>query len=346
MRLRIDGGQLRCRVVGEGGNLGFTQRGRIEYALSGGPDGAGGRINTDAIDNVAGVNCSDHEVNIKILLGEVIAEAEMTEDERNALLVQMTDAVSAQVLYGSYTQTQALSLAGAQAVSMVDVHARLLRRLEQVVGLDREIEFLPSEKTIAARRNDRRGLVSPELATLMAYGKIFLYTQLVDSDLPDDPYLVHDLERYFPAPLPERFAEHIGHHRLRRELIATIVANQLVDRAGMTFAFRLAEETGAEAPQLARAYAVAREVFEMRSFWAGGRGAGQPDRGRHPAVDADRGPAPGRARRALGRARRAPRGHRRDRDDRSLRPRGAGAGRGPARRPVRPGPRPVRRAAL
>jgi glutamate dehydrogenase len=265
--VRIDGGQLRCRVVGEGGNLGFTQRGRIEYALSGGPDGAGGQINTDAIDNVAGVNCSDHEVNIKILLGEVIGEAEMTDDERNALLVQMTDAVGAQVLYGSYTQTQALSLAKAQAVSMVDVHARLLRRLEQVVGLDREIEFLPSEKTIAARRNDRRGLVSPELATLMAYGKIFLYSELLESDLPDDPYLTRDLERYFPAPLPQRFADHIGHHRLRRELIATIVANQLVDRAGMTFAFRLAEETGAGAPQLARAYAVARDVFDMRSFW-------------------------------------------------------------------------------
>ena len=265
--LRVDGSQLRCRVVGEGGNLGFTQRGRIDYALSGGPEQTGGRINTDAIDNVAGVNCSDHEVNIKILLGDVIAEAEMTDDERNDLLVQMTDAVSAQVLYGSYTQTQALSLAGAQAVSMLDVHARLIRRLEQVASLDRELEFLPSEKTIAARRSDRRGLVGPELATLMAYGKIFLYSELVESDLPEDPYLIRDLERYFPAPLPERFSEHIGHHRLRRELIATIVANQLVDRVGMTFAFRLAEETGARAPLLARAFAVAREVFDMRSFW-------------------------------------------------------------------------------
>ena len=265
--LRVDGSELRCRVVGEGGNLGFTQRGRIDYALRGGPEQTGGRINTDAIDNVAGVNCSDHEVNIKILLEEVIAEGEMTGDERNDLLVQMTDAVGAQVLYGSYTQTQALSLAGAQAVSMLDVHARLIRRLEQVASLDREIEFLPSEKTIAARRSDRRGLVGPELATLMAYGKIFLYSELVESDLPEDPYLIRDLERYFPAPLPERFSEHIRHHRLRRELIATIVANQLVDRVGMTFAFRLAEETGARAPLLARAYAVAREVFDMRSFW-------------------------------------------------------------------------------
>ncbi|HEY6396687.1 MAG TPA: NAD-glutamate dehydrogenase domain-containing protein, partial [Solirubrobacteraceae bacterium] len=192
--VRVDGSQLRCRVVGEGGNLGCTQRGRIEYALRGGPDEKGGRINTDAIDNVAGVNCSDHEVNIKILLREVVANAEMTDGERNTLLEQMTDAVGAQVIYGSYTQTQALSLAGAQAVSMLDVHARLIRRLEQVAGLDRELEFLPSEKTITQRRSDRRGLVGPELATLMAYGKIFLYSQLVESDLPEDPYLIGDLE--------------------------------------------------------------------------------------------------------------------------------------------------------
>jgi glutamate dehydrogenase len=266
--VRVDGGQLRCRVVGEGGNLGFTQRGRIEYALSGGPDRSGGAINTDAIDNVAGVNCSDHEVNIKILLADVIAGGEMTDDERNGLLGQMTDAVADQVVYGSYTQTQAMSLAGAQAVPMLEVHARFIRRLEKVVSLDREIEDLPTEKAIATRRGERRGLVAPELATLMAYAKIFLYTQLLESDLPEDPYLVGDLERYFPPPLAERFPEQIRGHRLRRELIATIVANQLVDRAGMTFAFRLSEETGAKAPQLARAYAVARDVFEMRDFWA------------------------------------------------------------------------------
>jgi glutamate dehydrogenase len=265
--VRVDGAQLRCRVVGEGGNLGLTQRGRIEYALSGGPDGAGGRINTDAIDNVAGVNTSDHEVNIKIALGDAVAAGEMSLDQRNGLLAEMTDAVGDRVLYGSYTQTQAMSLAEAQSISMLDVHARLIRRLEKVAGLDREIEFLPTEKTIASRRSERRGLVGPELATLMAYGKIFLYTELLESDLPDEPYLRSDLERYFPPPMPERFGGQIQHHRLRRELIATIVANQLVDRAGMTFAFRLAEETGARAPLLARAYAVARDVFEMREFW-------------------------------------------------------------------------------
>ncbi len=285
--VRVDGEQLRCRVVGEGGNLGLTQRGRIEYARSGGPDGAGGRINTDAIDNVAGVNCSDHEVNIKILLGALTADGEMTMDERNELLVAMTDAVSEQVLYGSYTQTQAMSLALTQAVSMLSVHERLIRSLEQTAGLDREIECLPSEATITARRGERRGLLSPELATLMALSKIHLYEQLLESDLPDDPYLGDDLERYFPQPLGagsawsadggepsvsgagerERYRELIAGHRLRRELVATIVANQVVDRAGMTFIFRLNEETGASTPLLARAYAVARDVFAMRDFW-------------------------------------------------------------------------------
>jgi glutamate dehydrogenase len=266
--VRVDGAQLRCRVVAEGGNLGLTQRGRIEYALAGGADGDGGRINTDAIDNVAGVNCSDHEVNIKILLGQLTGTGEMSDRERNELLRQMTDAVAGEVLYASYTQTQAMSLALSQATSMVEVHARLVRHLERVALLDREIEFLPSEEALAVRRGERRGLSAPELATIMAYCKIHLYVQLLDSDLPEDPYLVADLQRYFPEPLPERYAEQMRDHRLRRELIATIVANQLVDRAGMTFAFRLGEETGASAPQLARAYAVAREVFAMRDFWA------------------------------------------------------------------------------
>jgi glutamate dehydrogenase len=259
--LRVDGGALRCRVVGEGGNLGFTQRGRIEYALS------GGRINTDAIDNVAGVNCSDHEVNIKILLDAVVTAGDMTARQRNALLRAMTESVSERVLYGSYAQTQAMSLALAAAPATVDVHQRLIRRLEHTAHLDRELEALPSEETIAERRNDHIGLVAPELAVLMAYCKIGLYAELLESDLPEDPYLAHDLERYFPAPLPERFGAQMRSHRLRREIIATIVANQLVDRAGMTFAFRLNEETGASAATLARAYAVAREIYRLHEFW-------------------------------------------------------------------------------
>ncbi len=270
--LRVNGDELRCAVIGEGGNLGLTQLGRIEYALSGGPEGEedeekGGRINTDAIDNVAGVNCSDHEVNIKILLGGLVSDGEMTMDQRNDLLVEMTDAVGERVLYGSYTQTQAMSLAMAQAAPMVDVHARLIRHLEQVAALKREIEFLPSDEAIGERKVEHRGLVAPEMAVVMAYCKIHLYAALLESDLPEDPYLHNDLERYFPSPLPERYSERMGGHRLRREIIATVVANQLVDRNGTTFAFRLEEETGAPPSMLARGYAVAREVFGMRSFW-------------------------------------------------------------------------------
>ncbi len=266
--VRVNGAELRCRVVGEGGNLGFTQPGRIEYALSGGPDQSGGRINTDAIDNVAGVNCSDHEVNIKILLGDLEAAGELTPAARNELLAQMTDEVGEQVRRASYSQTQALSLELSQAVSMVEVHARLIRLLEQSASLDRELEQLPSEKTIAARHGQRRGLVSPELAVVMAHAKIQIYTALLATDLPEDPYLARDLIRYFPPPLPERYSAQMREHHLRRELIATSVANQLVDKAGVTFFFRLAEETGSDIAALARAYAVAREVFAMREFWA------------------------------------------------------------------------------
>ncbi|MBV9804616.1 MAG: NAD-glutamate dehydrogenase, partial [Solirubrobacterales bacterium] len=270
--LRVDARDLRCQVVGEGGNLGFTQKARIEYALTGGPrDGAtspkGGRINTDAIDNAAGVNCSDHEVNIKILLDGLIADGDMTPKQRNELLAEMTDSVGEQVLYGSYTQTQALSLAMAQAGSMVDVHARLIRNLEQTAGLNRKIEFLPSDEVIDERKAAHQGLVAPELGVVMAYQKIHLYQQLLESDLPEDAFLGHDLERYFPPPLPERFSEQMKRHRLKREIIATVVANQLVDRAGTTFAFRLLEETGALPAVLARAYAAGREVLDMRSYW-------------------------------------------------------------------------------
>jgi glutamate dehydrogenase len=259
--LRVDGAELRCRVVGEGGNLGFTQRGRIEYAL------AGGQIYTDAIDNVAGVNCSDHEVNIKILLDALVSDGDMTHKQRNQLLAAMTDAVAEQVLAGSYSQTQAISMALAQAPQMIDVHARLIGHLEQTAGLDRELEFLPGQQEVAERKVARLGLTAPELAVVMAYCKIRLNAELLDSDLPEDPDLAHDLERYFPTPLPERYRERMQGHRLRREITATVVANQLVDRAGTTFAFRLKEETGAPASILARAYAVAREVYEMRQFW-------------------------------------------------------------------------------
>jgi glutamate dehydrogenase len=259
--LRVDGRELRARVVGEGGNLGFTQRGRIEYALE------GGRIFTDAIDNSAGVDCSDHEVNIKILLGEVVAAGDMTEKQRNELLLSMTDDVARLVLRNNYRQTQALSLARAQAPSMVGVHARLIQHLEQTGRLNRDLESLPTDEVLAERGAAGDGLVSPELAILLAYAKIELYDALLASDLPDDEHMAGELVQYFPRVLSERFRDAMDAHRLRRELIATYVTNSLVNRAGMTFAFRLEEETGAPAGEIARAYTVAREVFDLRGLW-------------------------------------------------------------------------------
>jgi glutamate dehydrogenase len=260
--VRIDARELRARVVGEGGNLGLTQRGRVEYAL------AGGRINTDAIDNAGGVNCSDHEVNIKILLDTVVADGDLTRKQRNRLLADMTDAVAERVLRGSYLQTQALSLARAQAPGMLDVHDRMMRALEQAGRLDRELEALPEGDEVTERRAAHAGLTQPELAVLLAYSKITLYAELLDSDVPEDAALTAELAGYFPAPLPKRFADRLERHRLRREIIATRVTNGVVDRAGITFVFRLQEDTGASPADIARAYAVARDVFDMRRLWA------------------------------------------------------------------------------
>jgi glutamate dehydrogenase len=260
--VRVDAGQLRCRVVGEGGNLGFTQRGRVEYALG------GGRINTDAIDNAGGVNCSDHEVNIKMLLDAAVAEGDLTGKQRNRLLAEMTDAVAERVLRGSFLQTQALSLALAQAPAMLDVHDRMMRGLEHAGRLDRALEALPDGEAVAERAAAHVGLTQPELAVLLAYSKITLYAALLDSDLPEDPALEAELAGYFPAPLPARFADRLARHWLRREIVATRVTNGIVDRAGITFVSRLAEDTGAAPADIARAYAVAREVFDMRGFWA------------------------------------------------------------------------------
>ncbi len=260
--LRVDGRDLRCRVVGEGGNLGFTQLGRIEYALE------GGRINTDAIDNSAGVDCSDHEVNIKVLVDSVVADGEMTGKQRNRLLKEMTEEVGQLVLRDNYLQTQALGNAIVQSAPMVDVHARYIRSLEATGKLDREIEFLPDDEILAERKSNGQGLTAPEFAVLLAYTKLTLYDRLLDSDVPEDPYLSRELERYFPAPLRERFDEQMKEHRLQREITATQVTNSIVNRAGTSFVFRMEEETGAPASQIARAYTAARETFGLRDLWA------------------------------------------------------------------------------
>jgi glutamate dehydrogenase len=259
--VRIDGAQLRCRVVGEASNLGFTQKGRIEYALS------GGRINTDAIDNVAGVNCSDHEVNLKILLDAAVADGEITTSERNQLLAALTDDVANHVLSESYAQALALSLERGQASDLLDLHARLIDDLDQRGFLDRELEELPREERIRELKAANEGLTGPELSVLLAHAKIALYTDLLESGLPEDEYLRSELADSLPAPLRERFRPHMRHHRLRREIITTDLANSIVDRAGTTFVSRLAEETGADTAHIARAYAVAVAVFEMRGFW-------------------------------------------------------------------------------
>jgi glutamate dehydrogenase len=256
--IRVNGKELRCKVVAEGGNLGLTQLGRIEYALS------GGKINTDAIDNSAGVDCSDHEVNIKILLNYVVAEGRMSEEQRNRLLAEMTDEVGALVLRDNYFQTQSLSVRKSMPL---DAQTRFIKYLEKAGRLNREIEFLPSDEELASRKAAKTGLTSPERAVLLAYSKITLYDELLASNVADDPYISTALLRYFPAPLRERYREQMERHPLRREIIATHVTNELINRVGSTFVHRMQEETGATPPDVVRAYLLTREVFDFVSFW-------------------------------------------------------------------------------
>ena len=259
--IRIDGKDLRCRVVGEGGNLGLTQLGRVEFAL------AGGKVNTDAIDNSAGVDCSDHEVNIKILLDGVVDAGDMTPKQRNELLAAMTDEVADLVLRDNYRQNVTLAAEVAQAHSQLDVHARYMHWLEHEGRLDRALEFLPRDRQLADRRQRGTGLTQPELAVLLAYTKITLEEQLLGSGLTEDPYLHRQLYSYFPAPLRERFAGAMDDHPLRREIISTCMVNDLVNDAGIGMVFRLTEETGAPAVEIARAYSVARAVYDLDTFW-------------------------------------------------------------------------------
>ena len=260
--VRINGIELRAKVVGEGGNLGLTQRGRIEYAA------AGGRLNTDFIDNSAGVNTSDVEVNIKILLNPLVAAGKLTRGERNKLLARMTNEVAALVLRNNYLQSQAISTLEQQAKARFPEYQNLIHSLERSGELNRALEFLPADDEIAERRKRGAGLTRPELAVLLAYSKIWLNNHLLASDVPEDPYLSSELARYFPAPVQERFGRAIKQHRLRREIIATATTNSLVNRMGATFVSRAQEETGADPAQIARAYTAAREIFDMRKLWA------------------------------------------------------------------------------
>ena len=260
--LRIDAEEIRAAVVGEGANLAVTQRGRVAYALK------GGRINNDAIDNSAGVDTSDHEVNIKILLDAVVDAGELTVAQRHALLQEMTDAVAELVLADNYLQTLALSLAEAQGTARLDEQLRTIRALERSGELSRAVEFLPDDDTLVARAASGRGLTRPELAVLMAYVKNTLVDALGDSDLPDDPQLLPCLLGYFPPLLVERFPRAIAAHRLRREIVATVVANDLVNRGGITFLQEMRERTGRSAGDVARAYAIVKEIFAFGPLWA------------------------------------------------------------------------------
>ncbi len=260
--IRVNGHELNCKVIGEGANLGATQLGRIEYALH------GGRLNTDSIDNSAGVDSSDHEVNIKILVDAVQAKGGLTQKSRNALLAKMTDEVGHLVLAHNYRQTQAMSLIETKGVHGLANHQRLMRFLERQGRLDRSVEYLPDDEVIGERALARRGLTRPEISVMLSYAKIWLYDQIMASDLPDDAYLFDDLVTYFPGPLRSKYTKEIGQHRLRREIIATRATNSLVDRAGDTFVLEFMEETGLAAPAIARAFVIARDAFKLRDMWA------------------------------------------------------------------------------
>ncbi|QNI02437.1 NAD-glutamate dehydrogenase [Halomonas sp. SH5A2] len=260
--LRINGNDLNCRVVGEGGNLGLTQLGRMEAAAK------GVRVYTDFIDNAGGVNCSDHEVNIKILVDEVVKRGDMTDKQRNQLLAEMTDEVSELVILDNYRQTQALDLSAILSQQGMGPYRRFISELESAGQIDRELEFLPTDDVLKERSSQQQGMRLPELSVLISYAKSTLKGDLITSDVPDDPYIHQHLERLFPAVLTERYRSEMYDHRLKREIVATQVANDLVDHMGIVFVRRLMDSTGAGRADIARAYVVARDSFNLPSLWA------------------------------------------------------------------------------
>ncbi|MET0428622.1 MAG: NAD-glutamate dehydrogenase domain-containing protein, partial [Microvirga sp.] len=255
--IRITGGQVRAKVIGEGANLGMTQRGRIEAAR------AGSRLNTDAIDNSAGVNTSDVEVNIKIALAVPERDGRLSQEDRNALLVDMTDEVARLVLRNNYLQTLAISLSERRGVADLGFAQRLMHMLEHDGALNRTVEFLPDDATLTERGRRGEALTRPEIAVLLAYAKLSLHDELLDSAVPDDPYLGRELDRYFPGEMRERFPDAIAGHRLRREIIATQLANAIINRGGPTMVARLTDQTGTDAPTIAAAYATTRDSFGL-----------------------------------------------------------------------------------
>jgi glutamate dehydrogenase len=260
--LRVDGAAVRARVIGEGGNLGMTQLARVEYALR------GGALNTDFIDNSAGVDCSDHEVNIKILLNDIVGSGDMTEKQRRELLEQMQESVAELVLQNNYRQTQAISIAAYEALMRTGEYRRLISSLESGGHLNRALEFIPDDETLAERRTQRLALTRPELSILIAYVKGLLKQELAASSLTDDPYISRIIATAFPGLLYERYPREMARHRLRREIIATQAANDMVNRMGITFVERMRASTGYGSPDITRAYITARDIFGMQEHWA------------------------------------------------------------------------------
>ncbi|WP_199442408.1 NAD-glutamate dehydrogenase [Umezawaea beigongshangensis] len=259
--VRVNGSDLRAKVVGEGGNLGLTQRGRIEFART------GGKVNTDALDNSAGVDCSDHEVNIKILLDELVRDGALDRQQRDEVLGQMTDEVGDLVLADNYSQNAVLGVSRAHASQMLPVHARLVADLEKRAGLDRELEALPTAKQFRDMEKSGSGLTSPELATLLAHVKLQLKEEVLASELPSGEAFARKLPGYFPSLLRERFGDVIGNHPLSKQIITTVVVNEVVDGAGISYPFRLAEEISASPTDAVRAYAVVTAVWDLPSLW-------------------------------------------------------------------------------
>ena len=257
--LRINGCDVRAKIIGEGGNLGMTQRGRIEAAQN------GVRLNTDAIDNSGGVNCSDHEVNIKILLNQAIEAGELDLAARNALLAEMTDSVAEHVLRQNYLQPQTLSLALARRENLDD-YARLMQQLEAEDRLDRAIENLPDDASLGKRRDASDNLTAPELAVLLAYSKMWLYDHLLASNLPDAPYHQQNLRHYFPAQLAEKYSKYMATHRLHREITSTWLTNDLVNRLGIATTWRASQASG-DLPALVNHYTIARETSDAAALW-------------------------------------------------------------------------------
>jgi glutamate dehydrogenase len=258
--IRVTGAQIRAKVIGEGANLGMTQRGRIEAALN------GVRLNTDAIDNSAGVNTSDVEVNLKIALNRPLRDGRLTLKARNALLGRMTDEVARLVLRNNYLQTLALSLSERRGLEDLGFQQRLMQALEARGELDRAVEFLPDDKEIAERFRRSQPLTRPELSVLLAYAKLALHAELLDSAVPDDPYLARELARYFPKAVVQKFPDAVQHHRLRREIIATQLANSIINRGGPSLVVRMADQTGASAANIAMAFAAVRDSYGMTAL--------------------------------------------------------------------------------